>query len=489
MFDDPQHPYTVGLLRSLPRHGIRKTERALSTIPGILPLIGSRSADVRVRRPLPAGRRDVPHRGAARRAGRRRRRLGTPAATTPTASSRSTRPSRASTSRMLAAGRRPARRARAEPRVEDVPASAATTVPALVDVELGLAEGETLGIVGESGSGKSTLAKTMLGIESADTGGAVSLDGHAVAAGDRSARRPSDKRSMQMVFQNPDSALNRAGRCGASCMRSVDEAHRHQGRGGQQAGRGPRRAPAAHAAPPRPQAAPAVGRPEAARRDRPRLRRRPAHRGVRRAHRALDVSVQAAILNLLADLQSEQTHQLRVHHPRHGRGALPGRSHRGDVPRSHPGGRAHRRRLRRARTTRTPRRCCRPSRASTARHEGAHPSRRRDPEPGQPAVGVRVPHALPSRASMGICDVTEPPLAEVSPGPRDAVPHPGRAAHRTAAQAGLTVDGSPAEPVTSGRRRRRPGGGRFGALLPVRRSATQSTKRSMLVSRVAVSHR
>ncbi len=41
VFDSPQHPYTVGLLRSLPRHGVRKTERALTTIPGILPLIGS----------------------------------------------------------------------------------------------------------------------------------------------------------------------------------------------------------------------------------------------------------------------------------------------------------------------------------------------------------------------------------------------------------------------------------------------------------------
>ena len=41
VFDDPQHPYTVGLLRSLPRRGVRKTEQALATIPGILPLIGT----------------------------------------------------------------------------------------------------------------------------------------------------------------------------------------------------------------------------------------------------------------------------------------------------------------------------------------------------------------------------------------------------------------------------------------------------------------
>ncbi len=37
VFDDPQHPYTVGLLRSLPRRGVRKTEQALATIPGMLP--------------------------------------------------------------------------------------------------------------------------------------------------------------------------------------------------------------------------------------------------------------------------------------------------------------------------------------------------------------------------------------------------------------------------------------------------------------------
>jgi peptide/nickel transport system ATP-binding protein len=41
VFDSPQHPYTVGLLRSLPRRGVRKSERALTTIPGMLPLIGT----------------------------------------------------------------------------------------------------------------------------------------------------------------------------------------------------------------------------------------------------------------------------------------------------------------------------------------------------------------------------------------------------------------------------------------------------------------
>ena len=45
-----------------------------------------------------------------------------------------------------------------------------TAVPALVDVDLQLAEGETLGIVGESGSGKSTLMRILSGAEAPDTG-------------------------------------------------------------------------------------------------------------------------------------------------------------------------------------------------------------------------------------------------------------------------------------------------------------------------------
>ena len=41
VFDDPRHPYAVGLLRCLPRGGVRKDQQRLDTIPGFLPQLGA----------------------------------------------------------------------------------------------------------------------------------------------------------------------------------------------------------------------------------------------------------------------------------------------------------------------------------------------------------------------------------------------------------------------------------------------------------------
>ena len=72
-----------------------------------------------------------------------------------------------------------------------------------------LSVGETLGLVGESGSGKSTLAKLLLGLEKPDAGGDIAIDGITLPphVTQRSARQI---RALQVVFQNPDGALNRA---------------------------------------------------------------------------------------------------------------------------------------------------------------------------------------------------------------------------------------------------------------------------------------
>jgi peptide/nickel transport system ATP-binding protein len=63
-------------------------------------------------------------------------------------------------------------------------------------------------LVGESGSGKSTLAKVLLGIHAPDDGAVILLNGRQLEE-QVTRRRQESIRAMQMVFQNPDSALNR----------------------------------------------------------------------------------------------------------------------------------------------------------------------------------------------------------------------------------------------------------------------------------------
>ena len=80
-------------------------------------------------------------------------------------------------------------------------------VHALTDVSAAIWPGETLGLVGESGSGKTTLARTLLGIV-APTAGTALLEGKALPTTYRKRSRE-ELRALQIVFQNPDSALNR----------------------------------------------------------------------------------------------------------------------------------------------------------------------------------------------------------------------------------------------------------------------------------------
>ncbi len=77
---------------------------------------------------------------------------------------------------------------------------------AVAGVSLQLAEGETLGIVGESGSGKSTLARAIVGTIPA-TAGQVLWQGRDLAELGPQARRAHAK-DVQMVFQDPLAALN-----------------------------------------------------------------------------------------------------------------------------------------------------------------------------------------------------------------------------------------------------------------------------------------
>lgn len=212
VFEDPQHPYTVGLLRSLPRHGVRKSQRALATMPGALPQIGADLptcvfvdrcplADELCRTVAPP----IVEIGGGHTTRCHHR------------------------DRIAAIPEPPAGVGQISSEGEEVLTLENVSktfhqgghhVPALVRVDLTLRDGETLGLVGESGSGKSTLAKTILGIEGPDDGGHIQLD-HRDLDPMASGRPVEAKRSIQIVFQNPDSALNRGWSVRAILGRSV----------------------------------------------------------------------------------------------------------------------------------------------------------------------------------------------------------------------------------------------------------------------------
>ena len=83
---------------------------------------------------------------------------------------------------------------------------APATVKALAGVSFSLEAGKTLAVVGESGSGKSTLARLLTLIET-PSAGALLIDGVDVTSVDEAARRKL-RREIQIVFQNPYGSLN-----------------------------------------------------------------------------------------------------------------------------------------------------------------------------------------------------------------------------------------------------------------------------------------
>jgi dipeptide transport system ATP-binding protein len=80
------------------------------------------------------------------------------------------------------------------------------TVKSLTNVSFALARGRTLAVVGESGCGKSTLARQLTMVET-PSAGRLLIDGEDVAGAD-SAKIAGLRRRIQMVFQNPFASLN-----------------------------------------------------------------------------------------------------------------------------------------------------------------------------------------------------------------------------------------------------------------------------------------
>jgi peptide/nickel transport system ATP-binding protein len=87
------------------------------------------------------------------------------------------------------------------------PLAAPTPVRAVDGVSLTVMPGETLGVVGESGSGKSTLGRMLLGIDPADSGD-VRFEGRTTPP-PRTAEWRALRAKMQLVYQDPLAALDR----------------------------------------------------------------------------------------------------------------------------------------------------------------------------------------------------------------------------------------------------------------------------------------
>jgi peptide/nickel transport system ATP-binding protein len=186
-------------------------------------------------------------------------------------------------------------------------------VHAVDGVSAQIGRGRTLGLVGESGSGKTTLARCIVGLAERSSGDVTLLDLPLAPA--LSQRDPATLRRLQMVFQNPDEALNPYRTVGQTLTRTLSrltglgqaEAQQRAGQllaavkldpsyldrlPGQLSGGEKQRVAIARAF---------ASQPDLLLFD--------------ESVSALDVSVQAAILNLLSDLQGEgQTAYLFISH-------------------------------------------------------------------------------------------------------------------------------------------------------------------------------
>jgi peptide/nickel transport system ATP-binding protein len=213
LHDRPRHPYSAGLLRSVPRIG--------SAGGGRLPAIEGRPPDPRL---LPPGCAFAPRCALAED----RCRAGTPPLTEQAPGHLAACWVTGDGLRLVAKDVPAPAGERAGPRVSEVdavrlsgvhknfPAGRRRVVRAVRGADLVVRAGETVGLVGESGCGKSTLARLVLGLDKPDSGTVTVRGGDkttdlAATTGRELTRL---RRHVQLVFQDPYASLNPRHRIG-----------------------------------------------------------------------------------------------------------------------------------------------------------------------------------------------------------------------------------------------------------------------------------
>jgi peptide/nickel transport system ATP-binding protein len=299
VFRDPRHPYTLALLRCVPRLGMRKDTDRLDPIPGSLPPLGADTPGCVFADRCPIARdrcvQEHPELMPVSDGHMARCFYSDEVPDIPPAEAVAQEDAAPVADETLL-------------KVTDLVKAyrfSGTEVLAVGGVDVEVRRGEVFGLVGESGSGKTSFAKCIVGLIDV-TSGELSFEGMDVSK--LAGKRPGEaRRRLQMVFQNPDNALNPTHSVRAILRRSLQLLAGVRGRDSQDEQMAdlarsvrlePRHLdvrPAALSGGLKQRVAIArsfAGNPAMVLCDEPTS--------------ALDVSVQAAILNLLVDLQRRQ---------------------------------------------------------------------------------------------------------------------------------------------------------------------------------------